>query len=248
MTKQTSAPAFAVQRSSQANRNRGRLSIGLLTFSLAAIVYFACSTSSPDDSQGANAGTLESISRARYQQYFEVNREPPPVLTLPRAALYGEPDSFGLLADLAVVDHWVIVLDSLSVLGVALIDRRDGSITLPHQLGGRVTNPTAIAPGGGTTVWLYSSRSGKWTSFDVEALESSPSRAVELPKGLSQPIRIGDRIVANGIFAGELLRIYDVHDGAAVLTTARGATPFPAVKPDLAIHLNRTRLAVRSPG
>ena len=250
MTKRTSAPAFAVQRSSQANRNRCRLLIGLLTFSLAAIFYFACSTSS-SDSQGADAGAIEAVSRARYQQYFEGNRKPPPVLTLPRAALYGEPDSFGLLADLAVVDHRVIVLDSLSVLGVALIDRRDGSITLPHKLGGTVasvTNPTAIAPGDGTTVWLYFSRSGEWTSFDVEALEASPSRAVELPKGLSQPIRIGYRIVANGLFAGELLRIYDMHDEAAVLVTARGATPFPAIKPDLAIHLNRTQLAVRPRG
>lgn len=200
----------------------------------------------PDRSQGGESGTAESNSGSRYQQYFEVKRKPPLVLTLPREALYGEPDSFGLLSELAVIDHRVIVIDSESVSGVALIDRETNSIILPDKFGAVAgfTKPTAIFTAGGTTAWLYSSQSGEWRSFDIESLEASSHNIVQLPHGLSQPIRFGYRFAATGIFAGELLRMYDSHDGTAELITARGAPPLATVTPELAIHLNRTRLAV----
>ncbi len=219
---------------------------------LAALLLFplglpSCSTGRPDNSQPAR----EAAPRTRYQQYFATNQKASPVVTLPRTAIYGKPDSFGLLSDLAVVDDRLVALDSRSALGIAVIDRRDDSISRPPHPGdklGAATEPAAVSVGDGGDIWVYFNQSGKWASFDLDSPQEGPSRIVDLPQSLSQPLWLGDHIVANGIFAGELLRTYKVENGAGELTAGAGATPFPGVEPDLAIHLNRTRMAARPDG
>lgn len=78
--------------------------------SLVSILCPACSESRPADShEPADAASI-STARARYKEFFDAHRQESPIGILPRVALYGGPDTFGLLTRLAVVDHRIIAI------------------------------------------------------------------------------------------------------------------------------------------
>jgi len=86
--------------------------------------------------------------------------------------------------------------------------------------------------------WIYDFRLGAFGSQGAAAAGANRP-AVTLQPALFQPTWLGSRIVANGLFAHELLRLFTPSgkpDGTL------GQSPFPKVVPDIAIHLNRNAL------
>ena len=105
----------------------------------------------------------------------------------------------------------------------------------PHSIQHDLTDPA--------TIWIYDFQAGDLASFALSGSIRERQRFT-LPIGLFRPVWVGDRLVSNGLFAGELLRSFRRAGDALEQDNAWGQSPFPDVVPDIAIHLNRSSIAI----
>jgi hypothetical protein len=215
-----------------------------LAFGLAAVLGVAAYA------RASRPGPLAEADRsARYggmlRSLLAPQAEAP---TLRTVRVLGDSTAFGRIEDLEPVGGRLLLLDGQRPSTVALIDTATGAVVGSsgrHGEGpGEYVTPKAIDPAGGSRAWVYDFQNGRISLIDAASLETEPTRMLRADAGLFNPVWLGDTLVANGLFAGELLRFYTPRGQTAVVARAAGRTPFPRVKPEIALHLNRSALAV----
>ena len=176
---------------------------------------------------------------------------PDPVRTLKTVRVLGDSMAFGRIEDLEPMDARLLVLDTQGRNRVALLDTATGAVV---DTGGRVgqgpgeyITPKAIDPAGPSRAWVYDFQAGRLSLVDLAHLAAKPTRMLRADAGLFNPVWMGDTLVANGLFAGELLRFYTNQGTSTVVAHAAGRPAFTRVPPEVALHLNRSALAV-NPG
>jgi hypothetical protein len=93
------------------------------------------------------------------------------------------------------------------------------------------------------TIWVYDFQSGDFVSFALGPSIKERTRFA-LPPGLFQPMWVADRVVTNGLFATELVKSFTRTGGALEPDKTWGQSPFPDVLPEVAMHLNRSSIAI----
>ncbi len=171
--------------------------------------------------------------------------------TLRMVRIIGGSDAFGRIEDLSISDQWIVVIDAFADKHIFLVERATGVVV--DSMGGRGRGPGEfLAPksldldvdGGKPRVWIYDFQNARLSLHDLTLWRDKPVRMVRTQAGLFQPMWIGDTLVANGLFAAELLRFYVPDNASTRVVRAAGHTPFPDVTSDVALHLNRNALAI----
>jgi len=159
----------------------------------------------------------------------------------------GDSLAFAFVQDLSLVDGRLLVLDASARHPVTTVDPATGRVEQGY--GQRGPGPgeflwlRGAEPAGGRQVWLNDLQAGRMTLYDLSRPGGAVVRTLRTPVGLYQPLHLGDTLVSNGLFPGEILRFF-VEDGGELREVRRAApTPFGREVPDVAMILNRTTLA-----
>jgi TolB-like 6-blade propeller-like len=172
-----------------------------------------------------------------------------PVDTLRSVRTFGGPTTFGWISDLLLLDSRLIVLDRFGEYRLIVMERTTGRVEISTGRAGRGPGEF-LAPlsldgphGPDGALWVYDNVNALLTLFNIRSLSRGPERLLRLEPTAAQPTWFRDTIVANGLFAPELLRFYVPDGNAARLVARAGASPFPDAPPAVALSLNRNSLA-----
>jgi hypothetical protein len=189
----------------------------------------------------ASGGSITKRGRSAYERLlFQPARKAVPLATANKALLFGT--AIGRLRDFLVTDNHVMAVEGTPGRHLLVADLSSESpkvMESPLQ----VFDPTSISLGVGRNdrgAWVYDFRSGAFNKYSLAGKKAS--QAIQLPSMLFQPVWIDTRIIANGLFPDTLVRVFGV-DGA--ILNSWGRTPFPDVLPEIAIHLNRSSMALQ---
>lgn len=171
---------------------------------------------------------------------------PDPVRTLRTVRVLGDTTTFGRIEDVEPINAELLVIDVQGRNTLMVVDTATG--TLARAAGRRGHGPgeyvsaKSLDRSGPAQAWVYDFN-GRMSLVDMARLDAEPQRILQTDAGLLNPVWMGDTLVSNGMFAGELLRVYTAQGTATALARAAGHTPFPRVVPEVAMHLNRSALA-----
>lgn len=157
--------------------------------------------------------------------------------TLEVARTFGADTQFGALADIAVTGKQIIVIDGAPLESghqIVVIDRGTGDAV--HATGrrgqgpGEFQNPQFVVRGRPEReeFWVRDSalrrlvgyELGEWTGIPFEEMTDRAPR-------LLMPAWLGDDLVSNGLYPGELLSFFDVKQGYPITVRGFGQWPVP---------------------
>jgi hypothetical protein len=164
----------------------------------------------------------------------------------------GDSLAFAFVEDLSLLDGKLLVLDISARHPLTVVDPVGGRVERAYGLRGSGPGEFLWAkgaePAGQGRVWLNDLQAGRMTLYDTSPPGGATVRTLRTPVGLFHPIHLGDTLVSNGLFAGEILRFF-VERGGELREVRRAVpTPFGREAPDVAMILNRTTLAARPAG
>lgn len=169
--------------------------------------------------------------------------------TLATLRVIGRPDQFGVLIDIVATDEHIVVIDRFADQQIQLIERSSAEVVARtgrrgHGPGEFMSPSALFLERSGKAVWVYDfGKPARWTSLDLSQFMNRPEAILRLPPSLSEPTRlVNDTIVANGLFASELLRFYSPGGSNFEVVRAAGRSPFGDLHPDVALHVNESSL------
>jgi hypothetical protein len=139
----------------------------------------------------------------------------------------------------------LVVLDISARHPVMVVDPASGKVDRAYSLRGGGPGEFLWAksadPAGGSNVWINDLQAGRITLYDMGA--GKEVRTLRTPVGLFEPVRLGDTLVSNGLFPGEILRFFVENRSELRQVRAAAPSPFGREHPDVRMILNRTTLA-----
>lgn len=204
--------------------------------------------------QAGSGGPASTGPSSSYDQFLGSSVPAGSVRPLQSRRLIGDSVSFGRIEGLALDGERMVVLDGLGPRAFNVIDLADGrTLTAVGRSGqgpGEFVAPRAVEvtrDGRAARAWVYDFQLGRLTGIDLSG-ESAEPQVLRVMNGLHNPAWIGDTLVTNGMFAGEMLRFYVPSDAEMDLVRSAGASPFSELQPDIAMHLNRSSMVVQPAG
>jgi hypothetical protein len=171
---------------------------------------------------------------------------------------FGDSTRFARVSSITVLGSRLLVTDRLMSQHIAVIDRATGRIE--RQFGSHGRGPgeffdpmwTIPIPGDSSAAWLYDFQNRRLTRLDLPAqlpASSLPTRPLDLGVSVTQIVRAGDRLIANGLFPDYTLLVMDT-TGAPLQRVAADPPFGPKDVPylDGRRALNRNFLAYRPAG
>lgn len=163
------------------------------------------------------------------------------------ARIIGDSLAWAQPQEMEVVGAHLVVTDLRAREPLALVDRRTGRIRPFGRFGrgpGEFLWPRSIeATEDGRQAWIYDLQGRRATLYDLSDPELRHRDIVSLPGMLSQTVRRGDTLVANGLFQHEVLRVHARSQNEFQLARKEAVTPFSRELPDVVMLIGRTALA-----
>lgn len=157
----------------------------------------------------------------------------------------GDSLDFAFANHLAVWNGKLLVLDIVAQHPVTAIDVATGRVDRAYAKRGRGPGEFLWAKSvdqvNENHVWINDLQAGRMLLYDMDA--GREIRTLRTPVGLFEPVRIGDTLVSNGLFPGEILRFFVEDEGELRQVRTAVPTPFGREHPDVRMILNRTTLA-----
>lgn len=210
----------------------------LLTLMLGLFWYVSPELDGPEAAADARA----SGGRAAYDEVFSGGSNGT-LSMLPVLRQWRIPDSLGRIRDFLVLDRRLVAVEGSP--GNRLFNaeiERSGGITFgePSE---RLTlaSPSSLHadPSDRRVVWVLDFRTGDFVSFLVQSHREQ--RRIRLQTALFQPVWVDGRVLTNGMFASDLVRQFS---GSGEPQGEWGTSVFPDALPEVAMHLNRSSLAI----
>ncbi|HEX2081300.1 MAG TPA: BF3164 family lipoprotein [Longimicrobium sp.] len=162
------------------------------------------------------------------------------------ARIIGDSLAWAHPQEVEVVGSHLVVADLRGARPLVRVDRRTGDLRPFARFGrgpGEFLWPRSIEDAGGGRAWIYDLQGARATLYDLAEPELRHAEIAAVPGNLFQTVRMGDTLVANGLFPHEVLRVHARHENGFRLARKEAVTPFSRELPDVVMLIGRTALA-----